>query len=428
MKKAIILVSCLALLLGAAVVATAELDQNVKATLSFATWDNEAARLFEELDIEGQFQELYPNVDLEIEEFEDDDKYFESMRIRASGGELPDVLYLQTRYFPIFKEYMADLSGLAAVKNNVMAESYAVDGRVIGVPEKRAEDYVFYWADMFEEAGVSVPKTWEEYVAVCEKLQQHFGAKDPNFAAIAVGAKDSWPLYPFMEYAPASFSGDGRIWDTMATIDRPFAEGEEARKAYEKVYDLFSRGALGADPLGIGYDQALSLFLTRSAAMMADNSMGLAKIKASGVDLGSLKTFYMPYTAEDGSFNHIVQGDFFMGVVADNENAELARAFVEWYFDVWYPQYIVRLASDSTMVTVPKDKDPYMVYADEEQPELNVVGYVGGGDDYTAIVSQSKFDYNRLGSEMLMDGFDAAASFNALDDAWSDARAKLNMN
>ena len=36
---------------------------------------------------------------------------------------------------------------------------------------------------------------------------------------------------------------------------------------------------------------------------MIDNSMGLAKIKASGVDLTELKSFYLPYSKEDGSIN-----------------------------------------------------------------------------------------------------------------------------
>ena len=427
MKKLIALLLCLAMLSGLTA-ALAEVDPNIKATLTFATWDNEAMLLFDELDIEGRFQELYPNVSIEIEEFKDDDEYFKSMKIRAAANELPDILYLQTRYFPVFKEYMTDLSGLEATKNSTMAESYAVDGVVLGIPEKCSEDYVFYWADMFEAAGVAVPKTWEDYVAACETLQAYYGAQDPNFAAVAVGAKDSWPLYPFMEYAPASFSGVGTQWDVMATMDAPFAEGTATRAAYTKIYDLFSRGVLGADPLGIGYDQALSLFLNHSAAMMADNSMGLAKIKNSGVDLTNLKTFYMPYTTEDGTFNHIRQGDFFMGVPSTSANVELAQAFVEWYFDAWYPEYISRLSSDSTMKTVAKAKDPYMTYADEEQPELNVVGYIGGGDDYTAIVSECKFDYNKLGAQMLMEGFDLEAAFDELDAAWTAARTKLGLN
>ena len=429
MKKLIALCLTLAMVLTMTGAALAELDTNVKATLTFATFDNEAMLLFDELDIEGRFQELFPRVSIEIEEFKDDDEYFKQMKIRASANELPDVMYLQTRYFPVFKNYMVDLSALDATKNNVMAESYAVDGVVLGIPEKRSEDYVFYWADMFEEAGVSVPKTWEELNTVLETLQNYYGAKDPNFAAIAVGMKDSWPVYPFMEYAPASFSGNGTYWDLMATQDAPFAEGTEIREAYTKVYNLFSKGVLGADPLGIGYDQALSLFLNKSACMMADNSMGLAKIKNSGVDLTNLKTFYMPYTTEDGSFNHIVQGDFFMGVTNTSENQELAKAFVEFFFsEAWYPDYISRLASDSTMATVHKDKDPYMMFADQEQPELTVVGYVGGGDDYTAIVNESKWDYCKLGAEMVMEGFDLEAAFDELNAKWAAAREKLGMN
>ena len=68
------------------------LDPNIKATLTFATYDNEAMDLYEEMDLEGRFQELYPNVNIEIEEFKDDDEYFNQMKIRASAGELPDLI------------------------------------------------------------------------------------------------------------------------------------------------------------------------------------------------------------------------------------------------------------------------------------------------------------------------------------------------
>lgn len=182
--------------------------------------------LYDELDLEGRFQELYPNVNIEIEEFKDDDEYFNQMKIRASAGELPDLMYLQTRFFPVFKDYMVDLSDTKAAANNLLAEDVKADGRIIGIPEKLAGDYVYYWADVFEGADVSVPHTWEEFVTACETLQNHYGASDPDFMAIAMGAKDSWPVYPFMENSPASVSGNGLYWDYMATVDEPFAEGE----------------------------------------------------------------------------------------------------------------------------------------------------------------------------------------------------------
>ena len=102
---------------GTSASAAGALDPNIKATLTFATYDNEAMDLYEEMDLEGRFQELYPNVNIEIEEFKDDAEYFNQMKIRASAGELPDLMYLQTRYYPVFKDYMVDLSHTQAAAN-----------------------------------------------------------------------------------------------------------------------------------------------------------------------------------------------------------------------------------------------------------------------------------------------------------------------
>ena len=53
-------------------------------------------------------------MDLEIEEFKDDVEYFNQMKIRASANELPDLMYLQTRYFSVYGDYMLDLSDTQA--------------------------------------------------------------------------------------------------------------------------------------------------------------------------------------------------------------------------------------------------------------------------------------------------------------------------
>ena len=193
------------------------------------------------------------------------------------------------------------------------------------------------------------------------------------------------------------------------------------------VYDLFQKGVLGADPLGLGYDQALSLFLNKQAGLMIDNSMGLAKIKASGVDLTDLKSFYLPYSKEDGSINRVILGDFFMGVTNTSENQELAKAFLEFYFNDFYPDYVQKRVLRKHHVHCAEGKDHFMAYADEEGETINLVNYVGGGDDYTAIVNECKFDYNKVGTSMLTDGFDLEATFAQLNADWSAAREKLGM-
>ena len=79
------------------------------------------------------------------------------------------------------------------------------------------------------------------------------------------------------------------------------------------------------------------------------------------------------------------------------------------------------------MSTAPKEEDHFMAYADEEGETINLVNYVGGGDDYTAIVNECKFDYNKVGTSMLTDGFDLEATFAQLNADWSAAREKLGM-
>ena len=168
-------------------------DRNISCTLTLATWDVAAAKTFEELDMEGRFQELYPNVEIDIEEFNAEPEYFNSMKIRSSASELPDLMFHKSDSMNQYSEYLADLTDTEANKNNQIASEYAVDGKVLGIPDRKASDYVYYWTDMFDEAGVEVPETWDEFVEASEKLQEHFGPQDPDFGAICMGAKDAWP-------------------------------------------------------------------------------------------------------------------------------------------------------------------------------------------------------------------------------------------
>ena len=403
------------------------LDPNIKATLTFGTWDADAMRLYDELDIEGRFQQLYPNVTIEIEEFKDDTEYFNAMKIRASAQSLPDIMFNETVTLANFAEYLYDLSDLDATKNNVLAEGYAVDGKILGLPEKRQEEYVLFWRDMFDEAGVDVPQTWDEFVDVSEKLQEYYGTSNSDFMAIALGAKDEWPIYPLVENMPSAISGNGQYWNEMAEVDRPFEEGTDIRAAYEKINDLFHTGVFGKDPLGMGYDQAFSIFMQKNAAMAMDSPIGLTGIYSAGIDTSNLESFYLPFREnEEDPLNLPVRGDFLMGITTCTENYELAKAFVEFYFsEAWYPDYIDNLSSASTMSTVEKEMDPILESANTNSTNVKVYTYDGGGEKFQSLVTETRFDYKKLGAEMFTEGFDLDSALAKLNDDWEAARASL---
>lgn len=163
---------------------------DLSGTITFTIWDNNLNDFIESNDMVGKFQETYPNIDIEVEKIKDDSEYWNAMKMRASANQLPDVMFNKTFTLARFKDYLVDLSGTEACKNNELASGYAIDGKVLGIPMTSGYEYVYYWKDMFAEAGVEVPSTWGEFEEAAKKLQDYYGKDDADYMAIACGLKD----------------------------------------------------------------------------------------------------------------------------------------------------------------------------------------------------------------------------------------------
>ena len=413
----------------AAAASNVEVNEDLEGDLVFAIWDNNLMDYIDQNDMAGKFQEAYPNINIEVEKIKDDSEYWNAMKMRASANQLPDVMFNKPFTLSRFKDYLIDLSDLDATRNNELAAGYGLDGKILGIPMTAGYEYVYYWKDMFEEAGVEVPTTWDQLKEVSRTLQDYYGKDNPDFMAIALGAKDEWPDYPFMEFMPALEGGNGQNWNDMAKTDAPFAADTDIAKAYQKAYHLFTSGVFGKDPLGLGSDQATALFAQKQAAITALGDWGLQNIQNGTDDYSQLGTFYLPArNTESDPFRVIVQGDSFMGITTHSKNPEAAKAFVEWFYsDAWYPGYINFVTSASSMTNFPKEKDPILAEADAAQPDMELVMYDGGGDDFQAIQNETAFDYKKLGAEMFTKGFDLTARLEELNTKWAAARQKLGI-
>ncbi|MFQ6949602.1 MAG: ABC transporter substrate-binding protein [Blautia hansenii] len=404
-------------------------ESELSGELVIALWDNRTMELFESLDLEGRFQELYPDVTLEFEKLKDDTEYWNAMKMRAAANQLPDVMFNKTFTLSRFKEYLVDISDLKAVEDNKVASGYAVDDKILGIPLTMSSEYVYYWKDMFKEAGVEVPDTWAGLEEVSKKLQDYYGKDNGDYMAFAIGGKDEWTTYPFAEFMPSLISGNGQNWNTMAGQDEPFAEGTDVNTAFKKIDSLFSSGVFGKDPLGLSNDQAYNLFATKQSSIIAAGARALKSFKDTAESTDELGTFYLPVRDDESEpFRTVTQGDLFLSVTSHCENPELAKAFVEFCFsEDWYPDHIKSIPDDSASKTFTKEKDPILAQADEFQPEAEIVMYDGGGDDFQALVAETTFDYKKLGAQMLIPDFDLDEALNELNTKWKAAREKLEI-
>lgn len=404
-------------------------ESELSGELVIALWDNRTMELFESLDLEGRFQELYPDVTLEFEKLKDDTEYWNAMKMRAAANQLPDVMFNKTFTLSRFKEYLVDISDLKAVEDNKVASGYAVDDKILGIPLTMSSEYVYYWKDMFKEAGVEVPDTWAELEEVSKKLQDYYGKDNGDYMAFAIGGKDEWTTYPFAEFMPSLISENGQNWNTMAGQDEPFAEGTDVNTAFKKIDSLFSSGVFGKDPLGLSNDQAYNLFATKQSSIIAAGARALKSFKDTAESTDELGTFYLPVRDDESEpFRTVTQGDLFLSVTSHCENPELAKAFVEFCFsEDWYPDHIKSIPDDSASKTFTKEKDPILAQADELQPDAEIVMYDGGGDDFQALVAETTFDYKKLGAQMLIPDFDLDEALNELNTKWKAAREKLEI-
>ena len=121
-----------------------------------------------------EWKERYPDIDFTFE-FEVVPSVFDVVLGNlAAGEEIPDLLGIEQGAFPrfmqggIIESKFLDLTDLLADDYDLIVEGrhtpYTYQGRVYGVDSSLCGVVYYYQPAIFEERGLSVPTTWDEYL------------------------------------------------------------------------------------------------------------------------------------------------------------------------------------------------------------------------------------------------------------------------
>lgn len=388
-------------------------------TLTFLLHDDfQYEYLTETKNLSDAYNKVNPNVTIEIEKVKDTGELENSLKIRNSANELPDMMLLKPYMLSSFSEVLAPLNDTEAVKNNQFASEYAVDGNVVGIPESAFYEFVYYRKSIFEKYNLEVPQTWDEFIETAKKVKEK-----EEYIPIVLGAKDAWPDYPFNEFMPCLQGGDGKLWNKMAEKDEPFSKGEPFYEAYVKIQKLYDSEVFGEDPLGLGWDQAKTMFVAGKGAMIAAGQWFIADYKKMDGDMDDLGLFLLPVRNDrNDKFYATVMADGFMATPKDGENKEESIAFLNWYFGSdYYKEYLSVKGINSTVKGVESNDAVLKEAFDRAEPTFIV--YDGGNKDFKKIVDSFGFDVKKLGQEMLSKR-DFNEMMNELNNNWKQARNK----
>ena len=246
--------------------------------------------------IAADYKKDHPGFDLQIEYIPDRPSFLSKVRILASSNQLPE-------WFDADPEpYFADVvkNGLVIDIGKLYAELGVTDKFFpvsIGYPKfddgslnlitwNANAEYFFYNKDLFQKAGVQVPKTIDEFLAACAKL------KAAGITPISVDGKDQWPLLRYLAIPPFRAAGNeflDKLKDGKVKMTDPI--GIQASTFVQNLgKNSFEEGFANTD-----YTTALNIFTSGKAAIYYMGTWELHSfLDANSNMLPSIGYFPMP--------------------------------------------------------------------------------------------------------------------------------------
>ncbi|QDP41414.1 extracellular solute-binding protein [Radiobacillus deserti] len=294
--------------------------------------------------IVDQYESDNPDVKVELEIL-GNEQYKEKLKVLSSSGKLPDVgmtwaagfltPYVDGNLFAPLNDVLE--GGLQDKFVSGTTEAYAIDGKTYGLPLELNIAPIFYNKAIFEENGLEVPKTYDEFKNVVKTLA------DNGVAPIALGNKDRWTGSLWYMYLADRIGGAETL--TNAINRSGSFEDPALVKAAEEIQNLVDLGAFNEGYNALSDQEAKSLFMNGQAAMYLIGSWDLPNY-TTNEDVpqefrDSVGFFNFPTVDGQGDPNSWVGGPGVGLFVAENSDVKAeAKDFAKFFVEQWGQQAV----------------------------------------------------------------------------------------
>ena len=274
-----------------------------------------------------KFEEENPGIKVNAVSHEWADLH-EKLLINAQSNTLPDVARLDSAWVPEFQEMgiltaldeeMQDFEEVSAGLLESAMSTAQIGGHSYALALNTNTKILFYNVQAFEEAGISVPQTMDEFVTAVKQLsgtnsagQQIWGYDEP--------ALSGWNLCPFI------WSMGGAITNEEETQASGYINSPETVKAIETLQELYQSDAItgwnsGDIPMTDGFG-------TGRYMMLLEGPWKISEMEGSYPDF-EYATAEIP-AGEGGSVSVLGGEDI---VMFNGANQEAAWKFIKFMTD-----------------------------------------------------------------------------------------------
>ena len=265
------------------------------------------------------------------------------LQAQIEGREPPNVAVISQ---PALLQSLADAGNLIPLDDSVKAdveknfdESWvelgSVDDTLYGVWFKAAhKSTVWYNADLYSEAGATVPTDWDTFLEQLELIN------DAGYAGISVGADVGWPLTDWFENVYLRTAGPD-LYDQLANHEIPWTD-ESVTQALEVMAQLWSSDALQPGGAQRSFpDSVTAVFgADPQAATVFEGDFVAGNITADGNSTVGENALFYDFPSIDGSPSSVVSGGDVAVQLVDDEATTALMKFLASpeAAEIWIPE------------------------------------------------------------------------------------------
>lgn len=219
-----------------------------------------------------KYSELNPNIKFDIQIIPDG-QFDELLNAKIRTGEAPDLVhYGMTQLFQKYDvtNSLVPLDDQPWVANLVNPSAVTIDGKIYAAPSNSVggTSGVVYNKQIFEKYGIEIPKTYNDFLAVCEKL------KNEGVTPILLQGKDAWTIGMWIctMFPNVIEDRSPQIYDQLNIQEVKYEDLPEFARCLDIMKELVDKEYINKDYLSTTVDMGITMMLEDKAAMCVTGS------------------------------------------------------------------------------------------------------------------------------------------------------------
>lgn len=264
------------------------------------------------------------------------DDYFSALKNREQARKLDDIFMVNHDTILEFSknDSLADLTELAEnipFSESVKAQMRSLDGKIYWMPTIVSAFGLYCNMDILEKHGQKIPKTLNEWKAVCDYFVSHnitpiIANNDISLKTLAI-AKGFYPLYKEGKQAQI-FENINNGKEKLSTyLSEGFALAKEfCTKGYIDAKKTLETKSTSDD---------LAEFVKGESPFMLTGAWAAGRVKNMNPDFAFQ---VVPYPILENGSVLVINPDVRLSVSAKGKNTELAKDFISYFFkeeNIW---------------------------------------------------------------------------------------------